>query len=59
MSVVHAKASNFKISSDELAALIEKAVLEQVATDRIALPAMPKVAARAFTLLRKRDFSVA
>jgi putative nucleotidyltransferase with HDIG domain len=46
-------------SPDRLAALIEQAVLEEVTSDRIALPAMPKVASRAFTLLRKRDFSIA
>lgn len=46
-------------ASDELGAVIEAAVLEQVASDRIVLPAMPRVAARAFMLLRKRDFSVA
>lgn len=50
--------AQLQISSDELAAQIEKAVLDHVSADRIALPAMPKVAARAFTLLRKRDFSV-
>jgi putative nucleotidyltransferase with HDIG domain len=59
MSVVQCKASHAKISSDDLAAMIEKAVLEQVKADRVALPAMPRVAARAFALLRKRDFSVA
>jgi putative nucleotidyltransferase with HDIG domain len=59
MSVMQSKTSQLKVSSDELAALIEKAVLDQVNADRIALPAMPRVATRAFTLLRKRDFSVA
>ena len=29
-----------------------------IAADKIALPAMPRVATRAFTLLRKRDFSL-
>jgi putative nucleotidyltransferase with HDIG domain len=53
------KLSQIQVSSDELAAQIEKAVLEQVSADRIALPAMPRVAARAFMLLRKRDFSLA
>jgi len=47
-----------QISSDELAAHIEKAVLDEVGTDRMVLPAMPRVAARAFMLLRKRDFSI-
>ncbi len=59
MVVAQIKTKQVSISSDELAALIEKAVLEQVAADRIALPAMPRVATRAFTLLRKRDFSLA
>jgi putative nucleotidyltransferase with HDIG domain len=59
MVVAQIKTKQVSISSDELAALVEKAVLEQVAADRIALPAMPRVATRAFTLLRKRDFSLA
>jgi len=59
MSPGQPKLSQVQISSDELAAHIEKAVLDQVNADRIVLPAMPKVAARAFMLLRKRDFSVA
>jgi putative nucleotidyltransferase with HDIG domain len=53
------KLPQIQISSDDLAVQIEKAVLEQVSTGRMALPAMPRVAARAFMLLRKRDFSVA
>jgi putative nucleotidyltransferase with HDIG domain len=59
MSLGQPKVAQVQISSDELAAQIEKAVLEQVSGDRIVLPAMPKVAARAFLLLRKREFSVA
>jgi putative nucleotidyltransferase with HDIG domain len=59
MSPGQPKFSQVQISSDELAAQIEKAVLDQVNADRIALPAMPKIAARAFLLLRKRDFSMA
>jgi putative nucleotidyltransferase with HDIG domain len=59
MSLGQTKLPQVQRSSDELAAQIEKAVLDQVNADRIALPAMPKVAARAFTLLRKRDFSMA
>jgi putative nucleotidyltransferase with HDIG domain len=58
MVVGQLKLSRLKTSSDELATLIERAVLDQVAADRIALPAMPRVATRAFTLLRKRDFSL-
>src|ERR1017187_6823469 len=58
MVVGQLKLSRLKMSSDELATLIERAVLDQVAADRIALPAMPRVATRAFTLLRKRDFSL-
>ena len=50
--------SRVDISADDLAAQIQRAVLDQVAADRISLPAMPRVAARAFTLLRKRDFSI-
>src|SRR5664279_1326675 len=50
--------SRVDISADELAAQIQRALLDQVAADRISLPAMPRVAARAFTLLRKRDFSI-
>jgi putative nucleotidyltransferase with HDIG domain len=59
MSLGQPKLPQVQISSDELAGQIEKAVLDQVGADRIALPAMPKVAARAFMLLRKRDFSIA
>ena len=58
MVVGHAKLSRLKISSDELAAQIERAVLDQVDADRVSLAAMPRVATRAFTLLRKRDFSL-
>jgi putative nucleotidyltransferase with HDIG domain len=58
MVVGQLKLSRLKISSEELATMIERAVLGQVAADRIALPAMPRVATRAFTLLRKRDFSL-
>lgn len=58
MQVGQIKLSQVRVSPDELATQIEKAVLDQVAADRIALPAMPRVAARAFTLLRKRDFSL-
>jgi putative nucleotidyltransferase with HDIG domain len=58
MVVSQSKRSLLNISSDELATMIERAVLDQVAADRIALPAMPRVATRAFTLLRKRDFSL-
>jgi putative nucleotidyltransferase with HDIG domain len=53
------KLPQVQLSPDELATHIEKAVLEEVSSGRITLPAMPKVASRAFTLLRKRDFSVA
>jgi putative nucleotidyltransferase with HDIG domain len=52
------KLTQVRVSTEELAAHIEKAVLEQVAADRITLPAMPRVAGRAFALLRKRDFSL-
>jgi putative nucleotidyltransferase with HDIG domain len=58
MQVGQIKLSQIRVSADELAAQVERAVLDQVAADRIALPAMPKVAARAFTLLRKKDFSL-
>jgi putative nucleotidyltransferase with HDIG domain len=58
MVVGQLKLSRLRISSDELAAMVERAVLDQVAADRIALAAMPRVATRAFTLLRKRDFSL-
>ena len=58
MVVGQFKLSPVNISSDELATMIERAVLDRVAADRIALPAMPRVATRAFTLLRKRDFSL-
>ncbi len=58
MVVGQLKLSRLTISSDELAAMVERAVLDQVAADRIALAAMPRVATRAFTLLRKRDFSL-
>jgi putative nucleotidyltransferase with HDIG domain len=56
---VQSTASQAKPSPDALAELVEKAVLDLVKADRIALPAMPRVAARAFALLRRRDFSVA
>jgi putative nucleotidyltransferase with HDIG domain len=59
MLVAQIKTAQLKISADELAALVEKAVLDQVNAGRISLPAMPRVAARAFALLRKRDFSLA
>jgi putative nucleotidyltransferase with HDIG domain len=58
MVVGQLKVSRLTISSDELAAQIERAVLEQVSADRISMAAMPRVATRAFTLLRKRDFSL-
>jgi putative nucleotidyltransferase with HDIG domain len=58
MVVGQLKLSHLKVSADELAALIERAVLEQVSADRISMAAMPRVATRAFTLLRKRDFSL-
>ena len=58
MVVGQLKLSRLNVSSDDLAALIERAVLEQVAADRISMAAMPRVATRAFTLLRKRDFSL-
>jgi len=53
------KLPRVQTSSAELEGHIEAAVLEQVTRGRINLPAMPRVAARAFTLLRRRDFSVA
>ena len=59
MMVGQIRLSQVKVSAESLAAEIEKAVLDQVASDRIALPSMPRVAARAFALLRKRDFSLA
>ncbi len=59
MSLGQPKLHQAQISSDELAGQIEKAVLDQVSADRIVLPAMPRVAARAFALLRRRDFSIA
>jgi HD-like signal output (HDOD) protein len=59
MQVGQIKLSQIKVSTDALAAQVEKAVLDEVAADRIVLPAMPRVAARAFSLLRKRDFSLA
>jgi putative nucleotidyltransferase with HDIG domain len=52
------KLTQVRVSAEELASHIEKAVLEQIAAERITLPAMPRVAGRAFTLLRKRDFSL-
>jgi hypothetical protein len=58
MEVEHIKLSSVEISAEELAAQIERAVLDQVSADRIILPAMPRVAARAFMLLRKRMISV-
>jgi putative nucleotidyltransferase with HDIG domain len=58
MVVGQLKLSRLSISADELAAQIERAVLEQVAADCISMAAMPRVATRAFTLLRKRDFSL-
>ena len=58
MAVGQIEMLRLKISAEELAAQIERAVLDQVSADRIVLPAMPRVAARAFMLLRKRDFSV-
>jgi putative nucleotidyltransferase with HDIG domain len=58
MVVGQLKLSRLSISPDELAVQIERAVLEQVAADRISMAAMPRVATRAFTLLRKRDFSL-
>jgi putative nucleotidyltransferase with HDIG domain len=59
MLVAHIKTAQLKISADELAERVEKAVLDEVNAGRISLPAMPRVATRAFTLLRKRDFSLA
>jgi putative nucleotidyltransferase with HDIG domain len=59
MMVGQIRLSQVKLSPETLATEVEKAVLEQVASDRIALPSMPRVAARAFGLLRKRDFSLA
>lgn len=59
MSLGQPSLPQVQTSSDELANQIERAVLDQVSSNRIVLPAMPKVAARAFTLLRKRDFSIA
>jgi len=59
MIVGQVKLSRLEISAEELATQIERAVLDQVAADRISLPAMPRVATRAFTLLRKRDYSLA
>jgi len=58
MVVGQLKLARVEMSSEDLAAQIERAVLEQVAKDRISLAAMPRVATRAFTLLRKRDFSL-
>jgi HD-like signal output (HDOD) protein len=58
MVVGQLKLTHLKVSEDELASQIQHAVLEQIAADKIALPAMPRVATRAFTLLRKRDFSL-
>jgi len=58
MVVGQLKLTHLKVSDDELANQIQHAVLEQIAADKIALPAMPRVATRAFTLLRKRDFSL-
>jgi putative nucleotidyltransferase with HDIG domain len=58
MAVEQIKLSGVEISAEELAAQIERAVLDQVSAERIVLPAMPRVAARAFMLLRKRDFSI-
>jgi len=58
MLVGQLKLSRVAITADELAALIERAVLEHVAAHRISMAAMPRVATRAFTLLRKRDFSL-
>jgi HD-like signal output (HDOD) protein len=58
MAVGQLKLTHLKVSEDELASQIQHAVLEQIAADKIALPAMPRVATRAFTLLRKRDFSL-
>ena len=58
MVVGQLKLTHLKVSEDELASQIQHAVLEQISADKIALPAMPRVATRAFTLLRKRDFSL-
>jgi putative nucleotidyltransferase with HDIG domain len=58
MIVGQIKLSQAKISLDELAVHVEKAILEQVATARFDLPAMPRVAGRAFALLRKPDFDI-
>jgi hypothetical protein len=48
MAVGQLKLTHLKVSEDELASQIQHAVLEQIAADKIALPAMPRVATRAF-----------
>lgn len=47
------------INEEELALQVEKSVLELTVSEKITLPAMPRIAARAFTLLRKKDYSLA
>jgi len=48
-----------KLSVEELASQVEKAVLEQVAGARFDLPVLPRIAVRAFAVLRKPEFNLA
>ena len=47
-----------RIAAERLAFHVEKSVMDQVAEEKITLPAMPRIASRAFTLLRKKDYSL-